>query len=128
MHYKVVMKTSKTAFAVLEFLLIVPATLFMAALFLRAVQPIMGTGHLIVWFSQHVLVGLDIFLVAMPLAALIVGSTVVLRSWRSDAALRGDALQIRALVRANVAWVLIAISTLMAGGILAIVAMHLITE
>ncbi len=100
----------------------------MVALFLRAVQPIMGTGHLIVWFSQHTLVGLDIFLVAMPLAALVVGSTVVLRSWRSDAALRGNALQICARVRANVAWVLIAMSTLMAGAILAIVAVHLITE
>jgi hypothetical protein len=100
----------------------------MGALFLRAVQPIIGTGHLIDWFSHRTLVGLDVFLVAMPLAAFIVGCAMVMRSWRGDAALRRDASEVWAIARANMATLLIAISTLMAGGILAIVALHLITE
>lgn len=122
------MRTIRPAVAIIELLLVVPATLFIGALFLRAVQPIMGTGNLVDWFSHHVLVGLDVFLIAMPLAAFLVGSAMLLRSWRSDAALRRDALEICAMVRANVASLLIAISTLMAGGILAIVALHMITE
>ena len=128
MHYKVKMRTIKPAVAIMELLLVVPATLFMSALFLRAVQPSMGTGHLVDWFSHHVLVGLDVFLIAMPLAAFIVGTAIVMRSWRSDAALRRDALEIYAIVRTNVASLLIAISTLTAGGILMIVAVHMITE
>ena len=112
----------------MESLLIVPATLFMAALFLRAVQPVLGTEHLVDWFSQHAFVGLDVFLIVMPLAALIAGSAMGLRSWRRDAALRRDALKACAMVRANLASLLIASSTLMAGAILMLVAMHLITE
>jgi hypothetical protein len=128
LQYKVHMKTLRPTVAIIELLLIVPATLFMAALFLRAVQPIMGTGHLIDWFSRHTLVGLGVFLFAMPLAAGIVGLAVILRSWRRDAALRRDALEVFAILRANLAYLLIAISTLTAGGILTIVALHMITE
>jgi hypothetical protein len=122
------MRAIKPTLAVVELLLVVPATLFMGALFLRDVQPIMGTGHLVDWFSHHVRVGLDIFLIAMPLAAFIVGAPMLLRSWHSDAALRRDALEVCAIVRANAATLLIALSTLIAGGILTIVAMHMITE
>ncbi|HEY0802424.1 MAG TPA: hypothetical protein VGD54_16410 [Steroidobacteraceae bacterium] len=121
------MRTRPTV-AIMELLLIVPATLFMGALFLRAVQPIMGTGRLVDWFSHHVLFGLYVFLVAMPLAAFIVGSATVVRSWRRDAAFRRDAVEVCAIVRANGAFLLIGISTLMAAGILTIVAMHMITE
>jgi hypothetical protein len=122
------MKSIRPTIAVIELLLLVPAMLFMAALFLRAVQPIIGTGRLVDWFSHHVFVGLDVFLVAMPLAAFIAGTAMVLSSWRSDAALRRDALQVFSIVRVNLAPLLIAISTLAAGGILTIVAMHMITE
>lgn len=128
MHYKVQMRTIRPTVAIIELLLIVPATLFMVALFLRAVQPIMGTGHLINWFSRHGLVGLRVFLFGMPLTAGIVGLAVILRSWRRDAALRRDALELCAILRANLAYLLIAISTLMAGGILTMVALHMITE
>ena len=64
----------------------------------------------------------------MPLAAFVVGCATVLRSWRSDAELRRAALEMFATARAHVASLLIAGATLMAGGILALVAMHLITE
>jgi hypothetical protein len=122
------MRTIRPTVAIIELLLIFPATLFMAALFLRAVQPIMGTGHVIDWFSRHGLIGLHVFLFGMPLTAGIVGLAVILRSWRRDAALRRDTLEVCAILRANLAYLLIAISTLMAGGILTIVALHMITE
>lgn len=122
------MRTIRPAAAVIELSLIAPALLFMGALFLRAVQPILGTGHLIDWFSHHVVVGLDIFLIVMPLGAFIIGAALLLRSWRRDAALRRDALQILAIVRANVPCLLIVMSTTTAAGILLLVAMHMVTE
>jgi len=122
------MKTIKQSFAIIELLLIFPAALFMIALFLREVQPLAQTGLLVEWFSHHVVLGLDVFLIAMPLTAFIVGSTIVLRNWRSDVEFRRATLEIFSTVRAHVASILIAGATLMAGGILVIVAMHMITE
>jgi NhaP-type Na+/H+ or K+/H+ antiporter len=100
----------------------------MIALFLREVQPLAQTGRLVEWFSHHVVLGLYVALIAMPLAAFVGGGAMVLRSWRSDAEFRRATLEIVTTVRAHVASLLIAGATLMAGGILAIVAMHMITE
>ena len=128
LYYKVSMKTIKRTIAIIELLLVFPAALFMVALFLREVQPLAQTGRLVEWFSHHVVFGLYVFLIAMPLAAFVVGCAIVLRSWRSDAEFQRATLEIFATVRAHVASVLIAGATLMAGGILVIVAMHMITE
>jgi hypothetical protein len=122
------MKTIKRTIAIIELLLVFPAALFMVALFLREVQPLAQTGRLVEWFSHHVVLGLYVFLIAMPLAALVVGCAIVLRSWRGDAEFRRATLEIITTVRAHVASILIAGVTLMAGGILALVAMHMITE
>jgi hypothetical protein len=128
LRYKVSVRAIRPTAALIQVFLVAPATVFMGALFLRAVQPIIGTGRVVNWFSHHVLIGLDIFLIAMPLTAFFVGAGMLLRSWRSNAALRQDALAIYAIVRSNVPYLLIAIATLMAGCILAIVALHMITE
>lgn len=114
--------------ATIELLLVVPATLFLGALFLRDVQPLMGTGHLVDWFARHVVLGLYVSLIAMPLVALVTGVGVMLRSWRSGGEFRRRAKRMSAVIRGNLASLLIAASTLMAGGILAVVAMHMITE
>jgi cytochrome b561 len=122
------MKTMKRTIAIIELLLVLPAALFMAALFLREVQPLSQTGRLVEWFSHHLVLGLYVFLIAMPLAAFVVGWATVVRSWRSDAELRRATLEVFTTVRAHVASLLIAGATLMAAGILAIVAMHMISE
>ena len=114
--------------AIIELLLVFPAALFMVALFLREVQPLAQTGRLVEWFSHHVVLGLYVFLIAMPLAAFVLGGVSVLRSWRSDAEFRRARLEIFTTARAHIAPLLIAGATLMAGGILALVAMHLFTE
>lgn len=122
------MKTIRPALAILELLLVSPAALFMAALFLREVQPLAQTGRLVDWFSHHVILGLYVFLIAMPLAALVVGFAIVLLGWRSDREFRRDTLAIFTIARAQWAALVVAAATLTAGGILAIVALHLITE
>jgi hypothetical protein len=128
LYYKVSMRTIKRSVAVIELLLVFPAALFMIALFLREVQPLAQTGRVVEWFSHHVVLGLYVALVAMPLAAFVVGCATVLHSWRSDAEFRRATREIITTVHAHVASLLIAGATLMAGGILAIVAMHMITE
>jgi hypothetical protein len=126
--YKVTMKTINRTIAIIELLLVFPAALFMTALFLREVQPLTQAGRLVDWFSQHVVLGLYVFLIVMPLAAFVIGCAIVLRGWRKDVEFRQAALGIFTVARAHVASLLIAGVTLMAGGILAIVAMHMITE
>jgi len=122
------MKANERIIAIFELFLVFPAALFMVALFLREVQPLAQTGRLVEWFSHHVVLGLYVFLIAMPLAALVIGGAIVLRSWRSDAEFRRAAFEVFTAARAHLASLLIAGATLMAGGILALVAMHLITE
>jgi hypothetical protein len=122
------MRTIKPAVAAFELLLVLPAALFMTALFLREVQPLAQTGRLVDWFSHHVILGLYVFLIAMPLAALVVGCVIVLLCWRSDMEFRRDTLAIFATARAQWAPLVVAAATLMAAGVLAIVALHLITE
>jgi hypothetical protein len=122
------MKTIKRTISIIELLLVLPATLFMIALFLREVQPAAQTGRLVEWFSHHLVLGLYVFLIAMPLAAFVVGCAMVLRSWRGDAEFRQATREIFTIARAHLGSLVIAGATLMAGGILAIVAMHLVTE
>jgi hypothetical protein len=133
LHYKVLVNTIKRTLAATELLLVFPAALFMTALFVRNIQPQQfepahTARRVVEWYSVRPRLGLDVFLIALPFAAFVIGCASVLRSWRSDAELRRGALEALAAVRAHLATVLIAGATLMAGGILAIVALHVITD
>jgi len=133
LRYKVSMKTIKRTIATTELLLVFPAALFMTALFVRDIQPAQyEPAHtalrLVEWFSARPHLGLDVCLIALPFAALVIGGATVLRSWRSEAKLRQAALETLAAVRSHLATLLIAGATVMAGGILAIVALHMITD
>jgi hypothetical protein len=122
------MKTIKPALALIELLLLFPAALFMTALFLREAQPLAQTGRLVDWFSHHLILGLYVFLIAMPLAAFVLGCAIVLHSWHRDAEFRRATVVIFTTARAHLPALLVAGATLLAGGILAIVALHMITE
>ena len=119
--------------AILELLLVFPGALFMAALFARNLQPApfepaQSARRLVDWYSARPVLCLDVFLIALPFAAFIIGGSAFLRIWRGDAALRRTAMRTLAAVRAHTAALLIAGAALTAGGILAIVALHLITD
>jgi hypothetical protein len=123
----------KRLLAAFELLLVFPASLFMAALFLRNVQPepyepAQSARRLVDWFSARPFLCLDIFLIAFPLAAFAIGCASVLRSWRNDAEFRRAARQIWTMVHGHCAALLIAAATLIAGSILAIVVVHVITD
>jgi hypothetical protein len=127
------MTTFKRTIAAAELLLVFPAALFMSALLLRNLQPPQyEPAHtalrLVEWFSARPFLALDIGLIAMPVVAVVIGCTTVLRGWRDDAELRQAALATLAAGRAHLATLLIAGATLGAGAILAIVALHVITD
>ena len=127
------MPSMRRSIAVLELLLIFPASLFMLALFLRDVQPPAyqpaRTARLIVdWFAARPHIGLHVFLIALPFSAFVLGCASVVRAWRADAQLRESALQTLSAIRANLSTLLTATATLVAGAILVIVALHVLTD
>ncbi len=113
LRYKVSMNLKRSV-ATLEILLVFPAALFMIALFLRNVQPAPYEPAL--------------FLIALPFSALVIGATTMLRTWRRDPQLRQVASDTVAAFHAHLSILLIAAATFVAGAILSIVALHMITD
>ena len=126
------MKSLKPALAMTELLLVFPAALFMTALFVRNLQPQQyepaHTAQRIVdWFAARPHVGLWVLLIAMPFLVLFVGAVTLVRTWREDGVLRESARQVTSSLRAHFSTALIAVGTFAAGGILAVVALHMMT-
>ncbi len=127
------MSTAKRTIAATEWFLVFPGALFMTALVVRSVQPRQfepahSAQRLVDWFSARPHVGLDLFLITLPFAAFVIGCGALLRGWSRDAEMRRAALEMFAAIRAHMATLLIAGATLVAGGILAVVAVHMITD
>ncbi len=126
------MKTAQRALATLEVLLIFPAALFMTALFARNLQPTQfeparTAQRIVAWYAARTHVGLWLFLMALPLAVLVIGAATLVRNWRSDPALRQAARQALQILRAHLAVLVVAVATVSAAAVLAIVALHVIT-
>ncbi len=125
------MNARKRLTAIAELILLLPALLFMVSLFAQHLEPAppARAAQLVVeWFSTHVVFGLYVFLVALPLAALVIGGITVLLGWRGAEGIRQAVLDIFTAVRHHTSNLLIAGATVVAGGILAIVAMHMMTH
>lgn len=127
------MKNSKSLLAATEAILILPALLFMVSLFVRQVQPQQyepaHTAQRIVdWYAARPNLGLSLALIALPLLVLLTGAFTLFRSWRNDDQLRRDVWQAVDSLRSHLATAVVALATVTAGGILAIVALHLITD
>jgi len=127
------MKIMKRAIAATELLLIFPAALFMTALVVRNLQPLEyepahTAERIVTWYSGRPHIGLWVLLIALPMTVLSTGCGTLLRNWRRDTALRQAARHTLAAMRAHIAMLLVAGATLTAGGILAIVALHVLTD
>lgn len=127
------MKTILRSVAALELLFVFPAALFMAALFVRNIQPLQyepaHTAQRIVdWYAARPHLGLWILLIALPLAVVLIGVATLLREWSRDQELHVATLRIIGFIRSQASAILIAGATAMAGGILAIVALHVLTD
>ena len=73
-------------------------------------------------------IGLWGLLIALPLAVLVTGCGTLLRTWSNDVELRQATRQTLTAIRAHLATLLVAAATLAAGSVLAIVALHMLTD
>lgn len=127
------MKPSRYALAVTELLLVFPAALFMVSLFVRNLQPQQyepahSAQQIVMWYAARTRIGLWVCLIALPLIVLVTGCGTLLRRWSRDLELRNAARQALAIIRAHFATLVVAGASLAAGGILGIVALHLLTD
>ena len=127
------MNMPKRTIAATELLLIFPAALFMTALFVRNLQPLQyqpahTAERIVTWYSVRPHIGLWGLLIALPLAVLVTGCCTLLRNWSDEVELRQATRQTLAAISAHLATVLVAGATLTAAGVLAIVALHMLTD
>jgi hypothetical protein len=121
------------AIAATELLLIFPAALFITALFVRNLQPAQyepahTAARIVMWYSVRPHMGLWGLLIALPAAVLVAGCGTLLRSWSAEPELRQASRQTLAAIRTHLPTLLIAIATVTAACVLAIVALHMLTE
>jgi hypothetical protein len=117
---------------VLEVVLILPAALFMTALALRNLQPPQyESAHiaqkLVMWYAGRMWT-LWVLLLGLPFTVLVSGCAALRRSWNRDIVLPLTARQSLAMVRAHLATLFIAATTLIGGVIPAIVVLHVLAN
>ena len=127
------MKTLRRALATLELVLIIPAALFMTALFVRDLQPQQfepahTAQRIVAWYAARTRLGLWLFLIAFPLAVLVIGCVSLIRSWHADPTLRTAVVECAGAIRRHLAVLVVALATATSAVILSIVALHLITD
>jgi hypothetical protein len=120
--------------AVSEWLLVLPATVFLAAASLRLLQPRQyqpaRTGWIIFeWTTTHISrLGAAVLFLGMPGFVVLAGCGAILRMWRRDQALRHDVAIGLTLLRRHLATGFLAVATLLGATILALAVAHLITD
>jgi sterol desaturase/sphingolipid hydroxylase (fatty acid hydroxylase superfamily) len=127
------MKTIKRSLAAAELLLLFPAALFMTSLVVRQFEPAQyeparTAQQIVAWYAARPRIGLWLLLIALPLTVLATGCATLLPVWRGNAELRNGTRQSLAALRANLATCIVALATLAAAAILAIVALHVLTN
>ena len=118
--------------ALAGWLLVLPATFFLAVGALRWLQPrqfqpARACWIIFEWARTHV-TRLDaaVIFLGLPMIALTVGGGTLWREWRKNQALRQDVAGALAILRRQLGTFCLAAAVLLAGGILALVADHLI--
>ena len=120
--------------AICEWLTVLPATVLLAAAALRMLQPrqyepARTSWIFFEWTMTHVSgLGAAILFIGMPAVVVITGCTTLLRIWLKDAGLRQDAAMTIAILRRHLGGGLLTVAVLLAGAILAAVAVHIVTD
>ena len=120
--------------AVSEWLLVLPATLLLAAAALRQLQPrqfepARTSWGIFEWTTTHISrAGAAWLFLVLPAVAVVAGCAGLLLAWRKNEALRRDASEMFASVRRNLAVAILGMATFLACGILAAVIIHIITD
>ncbi len=121
-------------FAISEWLLVLPATVFLAAASLRLLrprqyQPARAGWIIFEWSTTHIShLGAAVLFLGMPALVLVAGCGALLRMWRGDQALRHDVLLGLTVFRRHLATGFLALATLLGAIILALAVAHLFTD
>jgi hypothetical protein len=113
-----------------EWLMVLPATVFLAAAALRLLQPreyepARTSWIVFQWTITHISrLGAAILLIGMPSVVVMVGCMTFLRTWREDQALRQDSIVALAILRRHLALGLMTVATLLAGAIVTLALVH----
>ena len=122
------------AVAVSQWLLVLPAAIFLAAAAARLLQPRQyqpahASWVLFEWTMAHIShSGAALLFLAMPGLAAILGGAAAAGAWRKDPALRSDATETLAILGRHWAIAVLLAATLLAGAILAATAAHLLSD
>ncbi len=107
--------------AICEWLLVLPATVFLAAATLRLLQPreyepARTSWVFFEWTLTHISrLGAATLFIGMPGVVVVAGCAALLRSWRQDQALRHDVAMTLAILRRHFAIGLLTAAVLLAG-------------
>jgi hypothetical protein len=106
--------------AAFELLLILPAALFMAALVVRNLPPLQDSAQqLVMWYAGRIWTLWLLFL-ALPLTVLVTGCATLADTLQSGGLL--------STVRADLATLSLAVTTVLSGAILVIVVLHMLAN
>src|SRR5258708_32130320 len=113
---------AKRALAAAQLLLMFPAILFMGALVVRQVSPLQHepahtAGRIVMWYAGRMWT-LWALLITLPLAVLVTGCVMLLRSWSTVPELH-RARQVLAALDPDRPWRCLRMPTLMSGVVLA---------
>lgn len=122
------------AFAVSEWLLVLPATLLLTAAALRQLQPrqfepARTSWAVFEWTTAHISqAGAGLLFLALPVVALVAGCAGLMLAWRRSETLRQDTVAVLTSLRRHLAVAILGTGTLLAGAILVAVVIHIITD
>jgi hypothetical protein len=122
------------AAAVSEWLLVLPAAVFLAAAALRLLQPrqyepARTSWILFEWATTHIShTGAALLFIALPAIAVVAGCAMLLLSWRKNETLRQDMASALTSLRHHLAIGVLGTGTLLAGAILVAVLLHIIAD
>jgi hypothetical protein len=120
--------------AISEWVMVMPATVFLAVAALRLLQPrqyqpARTSWVIFEWTTTHISrLGAAMLFLAMPSLVVVAGCSALLRMWREDQALRHDVVFGLTVIRRHLATGFLAVATLLGGAILALAVAHLITD
>lgn len=116
--------------AAMEMALIFPAALFMTALVVRnlstlSYEPAHTAQQLVMWYAGRMWT-LWLLLLALPFIALVTGCATLRYNWNREPL--HTARELLVVIRAHSATLFVVATTLAAGGILAIVVLHMLAN
>jgi hypothetical protein len=121
-------------FTTVEWLMVLPATVFLAAAAFRGLQPVQyeparTCAALVEWTATHISrFGATILFLGMPGLVVLAGGSTLLRIWRQDLELRQDSATTFAILRRHFAVGLLTAAVVLAGAVLAVVVVHNIKD